>query len=429
MKNKTQNVFFNRNFRLVFLGALVSELGALMFSFAVSFYILKISNNNPVLQGVYLALCGVAMLISTPVGGVLGDRFNKVKIMYLCDYAKGGLIVLTAALMLLLPGSKAQIAILFVEGILGSIISGIFSPAAEALPPHILNDEKLQQANSYIFLKSSMESILGVVLAGILYAALPICTLFFCVGGCYILSGVSEMFIRYEHVPAQNSLTVKNALNDMKEGFIYVKTQPAILALLVSILFVNLFVAPMTSNFMPYFVSTDFNGRYLFDKLLTPELWSSVIEVFLALGSLVGAAILSGAEQQDKCGPALTRRLCVTAGILLCMALAYWLLVGLNGLLNVFLPLFCAGSILFGFMLSYVNVPVSTMLMRVVDKDKLSKVSSIMSVGSQGMTPLSSVLAGIVLGAAGSSVLLISCALGFAAVALIMLFNKSIKEL
>ena len=40
------NVFRNRNFRLVFLGALVSELGALLYSFAVGFYILEISGNN-----------------------------------------------------------------------------------------------------------------------------------------------------------------------------------------------------------------------------------------------------------------------------------------------------------------------------------------------------------------------------------------------
>ena len=43
---KSENVFSNRNFRLVFLGALVSELGALLYSFAVSFYILEISGNS-----------------------------------------------------------------------------------------------------------------------------------------------------------------------------------------------------------------------------------------------------------------------------------------------------------------------------------------------------------------------------------------------
>ena len=48
---KPVNVFHNRNYRLVFFGALVSEIGALLYSFAVSFYILKISGNNAFLQG------------------------------------------------------------------------------------------------------------------------------------------------------------------------------------------------------------------------------------------------------------------------------------------------------------------------------------------------------------------------------------------
>ena len=123
---KRENVFSNRNFRLVFLGALVSELGALLYSFAVSFYILEISGNSAFLQGLYLALCGVSMLIFTPVGGVLGDRFNKAKIMYLCDYVKGGTILLAAALMLVFREPNAHIAILFALGILGNAVSGVF---------------------------------------------------------------------------------------------------------------------------------------------------------------------------------------------------------------------------------------------------------------------------------------------------------------
>ncbi len=53
-----------------------------MYSIAVRIYILEISGNNDILQGLYLGLCGVAMLVFTPVGGVLGDRKNKAKIMY-----------------------------------------------------------------------------------------------------------------------------------------------------------------------------------------------------------------------------------------------------------------------------------------------------------------------------------------------------------
>lgn len=428
---KTENVFRNRNYRLVFFGALVSELGALLYSFAVSFYILQISGNNAFLQGLYLALCSVAMLVFTPVGGVLGDRFNKAKIMYVCDFCKGGTIILATALMLLFPASDAHIVILFALGIIGNIISGIFNPAAGALLPHILESDQLQQANSYFTVKSSLESILGVVLAGVLYAALPIHTLFFLVGATFVASGVSEMLIRCPHTPPTDRLTLKTAVRDMGEGVRYLKAQKAILALIGSILFVNFFFAPVAGNFLPYFVRTDVAGApsYLLDHVLTPELWSSVISVCVGIGSLLGAAVLSGRKPAEKCGHTVAVRLCINAAVIVSLALGYWLLVDRGHGLNVFLPFFCAGGFVTGILLSAINIPINTAIMRIVDRDKLSKVSSIISIGSQGMVPIASILAGSVLQSFGSSVLLFVCASGFAAAAVLLLLNKPVREL
>jgi len=431
MNNDTRNVFFNRNYRLVFFGALVSELGAILYSFAVSFYILEITDNNAFLQGLYLALCGGMLLLATPVGGVLGDRFNKAKIMFLCDYMKGGIIILATVLMLLFRSSDAHVLILFAVGILGNAVSGVFSPAAGALLPHIVAEEKLQQANAYFSIKSSLQSILGVVLAGILYATLPIHLLFFLVGVCYIFSGVSEMFIRYDHKPSEERLTIRLALADMGDGFRYLKTQKALMALMAAILFINFFFSPIDSNFLPYFVKTDVAAApgYLFDRVLTPELWSSVCSVMVGLSSLVGAIILSALPQEDKCGRKVALRLGYIAAVMLLLTASYWLLVDRGLSLNGFLILLCVGSLLIGFLVVMINVPTSTVLMRVVDRNMLSKVSSIVSIVSQGLTPISSVLAGAVLQYLGSTILLLACALGFTATALFLLFNKQVRNI
>ena len=428
---KTENVFHNRNFRLVFLGALVSELGALLYSFAVSFYILQISGNNAFLQGLYLALCSAAMLVLTPVGGVLGDRFSKAKIMYVCDFCKGGTIILATVLMLLLPEKDTHIVILFVLGIIGNIISGIFNPASGALFPYIVEANQLQQANSYFTMKSSMESILGVVLAGVLYATLPIHTLFFIVGAGFIASGISEIQIRCPYTPPASRLTLGTALRDIRDGVKYLKTQKAILALLGAVLFINFFAAPVTGNFIPYFVRTDLAGApaYLLDHILTPELWSSVISVCIGLGSLIGAGILSARKPPEKCGHTVAIQICYNAAVMILLALAYWLLAVRGNHLNVFLPLLCAGGCVSGLQLSFINIPISTAIMRVVDRNKLSKVNSIISIGCQGMIPIASVLAGIVLQSSGSAMLLFVCSLGFTATAVMLLINKPVREL
>ena len=430
-KDKSGNVFSNRNFRLVFLGALVSELGATLYSFAVSFYILDISGNNAFLQGLYLALCGVALLIFTPVGGVLGDRFNKAKIMFLCDYIKGGMIILATILMLLLKEPSAQIAILFCIGIVGNAVSGIFNPAAGALFPHIIDEDKLQQANAYFTIKNSLEGIFGIILAGILYSALPIHTLFLMVGLCFVASGISEMFIRYKHHPSEERMTLKLAARDMADGIRYLKSKKAILAMMASALFINFFFTPVSSNFIPYFVKTDIAGApsYLFDKLLKPELWSSIFSVCIGISSLVGAAVLSARPQEEKIGFRTAVRLCLMAGVVIMMASSYWWFVERGTSLNAFQIAFFAGCHMTGFLVSYVNIPINTTMMRIVDKDKLSKVTSIISIISQGMIPIASVLAGAILGSLGSTMLLVICAVGFTATAVLTIFSRTIREL
>ncbi|MCR5006211.1 MAG: MFS transporter [Clostridiales bacterium] len=427
MKN---NVFSSRNFRLVFLGALVSELGALMYSFAVSFYILEISGNSAFLQGLYLALCGVAMLIFTPIGGVLGDRFNKARIMFLCDFIKGGTILLATVLLLLMPDAKAQIWILFLLGILGNAVSGIFNPAAGALLPRIVQEDQLQQANSYFVMKNAFESILGVILAGILYAALRIQTLFLFVGLCFIASGISEMLIRYDHEPSSERLTLQLAVRDMGDGIHYLKTKNGLLPFLVGSLFINFFAEPLMGNFTPYFIKTDLASApsYLLDRVLTPELWSSVFNVCFGISSLLGAAILSARVQDEKCGHKTALRICWFAVLLILLTVGYWQFVDRGVSLNAFLITLCLAYLAIGFLISWINIPISTVMMRIVDKDKLSKVNSISSLGSMGLTPIASVLGGLLL-ETGTLSLMIFCTLGFTATGVLMLFSRSLREI
>ena len=425
-----ENVFKNRNYRLTFFGALVSNVGALLYSFAVSFYILEITGNNAFLQGLYLALCGAVNLIFTPIGGVMGDRFHKGKIMFVCDYLKGGVILLATVAMLTLRSPVAHLVILFVTGIIGNAIGGVFSPASGALLPHIVEEQQLQQANSYFSVMQSFQSIVGVVLAGILYATLPVHLLFLIVGVCYVASGVSEMFIRYAHEPKEGKLTLRAAVSDFGDGLRYIKAQKAMLAMMIAILFINFFFTPVISNFVPFFIKTDVAGAdYLFRSFLTPELWSSVLSVLIGVSSLITALILSTRQQAEKVGRTVSYWLLLIAGIMLAATVGYWVLVARGVSLNAFLILLCIGILLIGCSVVNINVPTTTMIMRIVEKDKLSKVNSVISISSQGLIPIASVLAGLILQGLGSTALLIFCTVGFFITALMLLLNPRTKEI
>ena len=170
---KLKNVFRYKNFTLAFLGALVSNLGNTLYTFAVSFYILALTGNNAFIQGLYLATGGIVYVLVTLFGGVISDRFHKGKIMFICDYAKGGmLIAFTLLLTLVIKDASAKVAILFVIAVIGNIIAAIFSPAAASLLPHIVPEKSYQQGQSYYSLMQSSLGVLGIILAAVLYCVL-----------------------------------------------------------------------------------------------------------------------------------------------------------------------------------------------------------------------------------------------------------------
>ena len=137
-----KNVFANKNFVLIFLGALVSNIGSLFYSFAVSYWILDITNNDAIIQGVYLGVCGITYVLSTLFGGVISDRYDKAKIMYICDYIKGFIIIgFTLLFMFVIESNSYKVISLFIITIVLNGIAGVFSPASNAIIPEIVEED------------------------------------------------------------------------------------------------------------------------------------------------------------------------------------------------------------------------------------------------------------------------------------------------
>ena len=428
---KTKNVFCYKNFTLTFLGAFVSNLGNTLYLFAVSFYILSLTNNNAFIQGAYLATGGIVYVLVTLFGGVISDRFHKGKIMFMCDYAKGGmLIAFTLLLMLVIQDPSAKVVVLFIIAVLGNIIAPIFSPAASSLLPRIVPEKSYQQAQSYNSLMQSSLGVLGVILAAILYSVLDIHVLFFIVGGCYVLSGVSEMFIKYDYQKNEDKLTVKQVFKDIGDGMKYIGKLKPLLFLMLGILLLNFFVSPLSANFLPYFVATDVASRnYLFSNFLTPEMWSSVIQVAYAIGMIIMALILSNRPQKDRIYKGLSISLIIFAALYVVLTTIYVFFVNNLADINVMLIAFVPIGITMGMVLITINIPITTKMLTIVDKDKLGKVNSVIDVGSQGLIPLSNFLAGLVISGLGASWLCIISTVGLSLMTIFLVINKHVKQL
>ena len=353
--------------------------------------------------------------------------------MYLCDYIKGGVIIgFTVLLMLVIKTSTSKVIALFVVAVISNIIAGIFTPASSALLPQIVKEESYQQAESYFSMLNSLQSIVGIILAGVLYTLVPINILFLIVGICYIISAISEMFIKYnsKFEKRNEKMTTKIIFSDIKEGFKYIFSLKALISLIICVLFFNFFISPIFENFGAYFIATDLaSSDYLFKNHLQPEIWNSIYSVCFGMGSLIMGIVLSTLKSRDKYSGLIKFGLTMLTTCLVLIT-GFYILFKQN-IFSMKLLQILSIVIYFSIGVSLVvcNVPISTAMLKIVDKDKFGKVSSVINIGSQGLTPFAVFLGGIALTYLGSSGLLIICAAGLIVTTLFTTFNKPINEL
>lgn len=429
---KTKNVFCNKNYTLVFLGALVSNIAALFYSFAVSFYILKLTDNNAFMQGLYLAVGGVVFCISSLFGGVISDRYDKAKIMYICDYIKGFIIIgFTLLFMFVIESNSYKVISLFIITIVLNAIAGVFSPASNAIIPEIVEEDSFQQAQSYFSILNSFQSIIGIFLAGILYTLIPIDVIFMIVGICYISSAISEMFIKCNRSNEEKEkLSLKNVFIDIKSGFSYFVEVKPIFIIVMGVLVFNFFFSPLYSNFIPYFIVTDVAGtNYIFSEIMEPELWESVFSIGVGVGSLIMGIILSAMKQKEKYNKMIKIPFILISFLIGVFALCYLLFAKEIVSINFLLIFMLIAFVLVGSLSVMINVPSTTIMMILIDKDKFGKVSSVVNIGTQGLIPLSTFLAGIFITYFSSVGLLFICFSGVSIVSIILLFSKAIKDI
>jgi MFS transporter, DHA3 family, macrolide efflux protein len=431
-------VFKNKNFSLLFWGVMVSNIAHILFNFAISFYILEIANRAygqegaALIQGSFLFVSGIVLVLLIPFGGVMADRMNKVRIMYVTDYIRGATIIITGSLIAFGVEPIVQIVSLFIMTIILSANSSFFNPASGSLLRFIVSDEELQPAASYLQGSHALQSIIGLILGGIMYAALPIWWIFLINGIGYLISALTEMFIRYDASSHAKEISgVKEVFVDITDGIKYLFKQKGILAIMIMALTFNFFLSPTFSSAMPFFIKFGLSTEpsYLFDAFLTPELWYSLMSVAFSASAIIMSLVLSRQKTKPLYGKSLKKALIGFLVPIILIAIAmnlyYSQLSGVNlVLITSTLMMFALGIASISF-----NIPVSMIMQRQVDRNMLGKVSSVSNVLSQALIPFSAMLAAFIIAKTSVGVLYIYCSVGALIVAIWFVRNKSVNTI
>jgi hypothetical protein len=205
-------VLHERDFRLLFTGQVVSQLGDSITPVALAFAILDLTGRAADLGYVFAAR-SVPLVAFLLIGGVFADRLPRRAVMIAADVTRLGTQAATAVLLISGHAQIWQIAVL--QAVHG-MATAFFNPAATGLTPQVVSPERLQDANGLRGLSMSASGVAGPAISAALVAgvgagwALGLDSLTFL---------VSALCLAKLRLPAHVKLPPQSFVRDLLDGW------------------------------------------------------------------------------------------------------------------------------------------------------------------------------------------------------------------
>jgi predicted MFS family arabinose efflux permease len=181
----------HRDFRLLWTGQLLSNLGSWLLFVAVPYRVFQLTG-SPVATG----LTFVAALPTTllgPLAGALVDRRDRRLTMLAADLGRA-----LAILPLLLVRRGDQVWLVYTALVAEGLLAQLFDPAAQALLPGLMGrGRELTSANALLSIVSAVSRLLGASLGGVVFAAWGLQALVWVDAGTYLASAASLALLRW----------------------------------------------------------------------------------------------------------------------------------------------------------------------------------------------------------------------------------------
>ena len=381
MTDKTNSIWKNKNFLLLYIGGLVSRLGSGIHNIALVWFILELTGSGTA-TGTILLLSTLPAVLIGPFGGLLADRVNRKLLIVGNDFFRG---VIVLGLGLLIYNGSSSFLLLGGATVLISISGSFFNPAVSAVFPNLVTEENLEKANSLEHISLNFTQIVGAILGGILIGILGIPGAFIFNGISFLISGISELFI--EIPPIEVSTETPTFLQDFKFGLKFIKERKEIMALFIVSLFLNFLFSGLFAVGLPYI----YNQILEVDSMMF-GLAKSVFPIGAILGSvLINYYIIKNYRSFIAKCIFMQSFLLMTLGLPISP-------LALNGLsiINIYLILLV---ILFtiGVINALSNIPVITLFQKMIPDSLRGRLFGLLGTFSQGLVPVSMGLVGIIM--------------------------------
>jgi MFS family permease len=218
-----------RNYRLFFIGQLISVSGTWMQTVAQSFLVLRLTGSGTAL-GLSTAARFAPMFLFGPWGGVIADRLDKRRVLYVTQTLAG---LLALAFGLLVAAHEIEMWTIYLLAVLLGFVNVFDNPARQAFISELVPAEQLRNAVTLNSVTVNLARILGAALGGALVGTLGFAFCFDLNAASFIAVLVTlVMMVSREFNPAKREPRERG---QTLAGLRYVRSTPELLLPLVMI--------------------------------------------------------------------------------------------------------------------------------------------------------------------------------------------------
>lgn len=218
----------NRNFRLLWMAQVISEIGDWFYTVAIYSLLLEYTGSA---KSIALAftLQVLPQFICSPSAGVINDRLSRRRVMIFADYARA--IIVAGMLFVRGPESVNFLyALLFLE----TIMWALFEPGRTATIPNITEGPDVITGNTLSSMTWSFNFAIGSAMGGVIAAFFGRQTVFALNAVSFIVSGLLIQRMKFvephlKDLPPFHPLDLLD-FKPIVEGFRYVKANSRLAA-------------------------------------------------------------------------------------------------------------------------------------------------------------------------------------------------------
>jgi MFS family permease len=279
-----------RNYRLYFVGQTISVSGTWMQRVALAWLVLQITGSGTAV-GVVTALEFLPILFLAPLGGVVADRWDKRRLLYVTQSAAG---LVAAALGLIVVTGVVELWMIYVLASCLGVVYSIDMPARQTFVLEMVGREDLTNAVSLNSVLVNVARVLGPATAAGLILVVGI-------GWCFLFNAASYIAVlvtlaMMDAAALHTSPPQPRRKGQLREGFQYVRATPSVLTPLLMMAAVGTF-AYEYQVVLPVFAKFTFDGNAATFAAMT---------AFMGLGAVAGGLVTAARRNRTAVALGIT---------------------------------------------------------------------------------------------------------------------------